>query len=226
MSHVPQRKTIRVPSLIQDVRPRNSVDRAIPAISSPPPNLADSPSANRMPGAPPAETVGPAKSSPQATDKLLVALRKIEQAITGLERQQTTQFAELSQSSIELGVLIATHLVGAAIEIDSDVLISRLQSLIPQIDASTSISIRLNPTDAKHVRQHLEQTESPIPPRLIPDSTLSRGNCLVETEDQDYLYEWRRHLSAIADELLKTFHQSSHEPGSETTNSAGPSTDP
>ena len=226
-----QRHSIHFQSTLHSVTGRDRSTSSAPthpstkAVSSHAANAMAQPPASPEMSLTPAPTQADSHPKTQATQhtgpssKIVGLLRKIDSSIESLRQESATQLAETSHSAVELATLIAHQLVGAAIEADSGPIISRLQSLIPQIDASRSITIRLNPADVQAIEQHkLELSPTQQAPIVAADPSINRGNCLVETETGNLLYEWKRHLTAINEELLQTIHQSKHESTSENPN--------
>lgn len=118
----------------------------------------------------------------------------------------TGQLAALQQtladSVIELAIEIARSATGTAIRIDADLISPAVhEALATIIDEQAKPVVRLNPYDASLLSEQLAPLLAARGAHLVPDASVSRGGCLVDTPrthvDASMQTRWRRALAAL-----------------------------
>jgi flagellar biosynthesis/type III secretory pathway protein FliH len=79
--------------------------------------------------------------------------------------------------------------------------------MLAQLEKDAPVTIRMNPADIELLESRLDG--SPLlpdrdDPRVVPDRTLARGECRVESGDTILLSDVTRELQEIRDDLLRS----------------------
>ncbi|MCA9049087.1 MAG: hypothetical protein KDA89_10195 [Planctomycetaceae bacterium] len=130
-------------------------------------------------------------------------LNNIGVAVEELQQQHRDSLTELQQAAVELAVVAASWIVGAAIDADIFAVDDLVAQMVAQLHREQPIRIFLNPDDAI-LLEHLRGS-SDVPQfaaaeiEFVPEPELSRGICRAEssrttlvTDMDDRLAEIRR----------------------------------
>jgi flagellar assembly protein FliH len=116
------------------------------------------------------------------------------------------RFAELesggAEQVLQLALAIARQVVRRDVEVDEAAVLPALREAVSAvIDQQTHPRVHLNPQDLEHLRADIEADGLFKGCRLIPDPSIRRGGCRVETahSDVDATLEsrWQRVLAAV-----------------------------
>ncbi|MEQ9408618.1 MAG: FliH/SctL family protein [Fuerstiella sp.] len=139
----------------------------------------------------------------QQLEFLRQLLNEVGVAIEELQQQHRNTLTEMQQTTVELAVIAASWIVGAAIDADMFAVDDLVASMIQQLHKAESIRVYLNPDDA-NLLEHLRHSSDAISfaradVEFIPDAQLSRGIVRAEsprsalvTNMDDRLAEIRR----------------------------------
>lgn len=131
-----------------------------------------------------------------------------EIALQGVQliESMTRQLADLQQSMADavgaLAVEIARSATGAAVRLDIDMISPAVhEALAAIIDEHARPTVRLNPYDASLFSEHLAPTLSARNAHLVPDTSVGRGGCRIDTPkasvDATLKTRWQRALAAL-----------------------------
>jgi flagellar assembly protein FliH len=116
------------------------------------------------------------------------------------------RFAELesdgAEQVLQLALAIARQVVRREVEVDASTVMPALREAVASvIDQQTHPRVHLNPADLEHLRVDLEADGLLKGCRFVPDASVQRGGCRVETahSDVDATIEsrWQRVLAAV-----------------------------
>jgi flagellar assembly protein FliH len=116
------------------------------------------------------------------------------------------RFAELesdgAEQVLQLALAIARQVVRREVEVDASTVMPALREAVASvIDQQTHPRVHLNPADLDHLRIDLEADGLLKGCRFVPDASVQRGGCRVETahSDVDATIEsrWQRVLAAV-----------------------------
>lgn len=134
-------------------------------------------------------------------------LGKLQSAASELIKDQSERLQQWQRAAIELAMTIATRLLHERVVSGDFPMEAKVRDMIQQLEDEAPVAIRLNPADLQLLEARLGD-EPLLPgrddPRLIPDSTLARGDCRVEGKDAMLLSDVGRELQEIRDELLRS----------------------
>lgn len=112
---------------------------------------------------------------------------------------------------LDLAVRLAQRIVGAAAEINEEIILQAVHDCLGYVEDKTKVIIRVNPDDLEAVRRHrndwLESLESIDHLLIESEPSVTKGGCIVETPigDVDAQIEERleRVRSALIEDLRK-----------------------
>ncbi|AEC19327.1 flagellar assembly protein H [Pusillimonas sp. T7-7] len=116
-----------------------------------------------------------------------------------------TMEAEMGQALIALAIRIAEQVLRSTLDSHPEKIQDLVHDIL-QIEAGKDamLKLRVNPADAELVRQCLDGDPGARHWRLVTDSTISRGGCMVETAlgniDATLQTRWQRVVSALGHE--------------------------
>ncbi|MDR1949646.1 MAG: flagellar assembly protein FliH [Spirochaetaceae bacterium] len=115
--------------------------------------------------------------------------RLIERTQTVLERAQDKRgeiLAETEQQIVDLVLLITRKVVKAISESQRDVVISNIIQALRKVKSRGDIFIRVNLVDVKlsteHIKNFIQLAEGKQNIRIVEDSTVDPGGCVIETD--------------------------------------------
>jgi flagellar assembly protein FliH len=128
--------------------------------------------------------------------------QRADALIAALTDQLATLQQSVAESVIELAVEIARSATGAAIRIDADLVSPAVQEALAAIvDEHARPTVRVNPYDASLMSEHLAPMLASRGAHLVPDPTISRGGCRVDTTrasvDASVQTRWQYALAAL-----------------------------
>jgi Flagellar assembly protein FliH len=109
----------------------------------------------------------------------------IASALRALSAAQTEQRAESERAGLQVGLRIAAHIVGRALELRPDDIVHVVSPLLARVRRASSIQLRMHPDDAAVVDRALpaltdaQAIDARI--EIIADPTLQRGDCVLES---------------------------------------------
>jgi flagellar biosynthesis/type III secretory pathway protein FliH len=135
-------------------------------------------------------------------------LGKVQAAATELRKDQTERLREWQRAAVELAMTIATRLLHEKVNSGDFPMDTKVRDMVARLEEDAPVAIRLNPMDVELLESCLNG-EPLLPgrdeqPRLVPDSSLGRGDCRVEGKEAMLLSDIRRELEEIRDELLRS----------------------
>jgi hypothetical protein len=170
---------------------------------------------------PPEEQAGPAEpTSPvdfwqtDVGQELAVDRGLIESVLAGLTRgverlrtEQAQRLEQVQRVAIELAMTIATRLLHRSVTDGEFPVEAKVRDMVAKLEGDAPVSVRLNPADLELLEARLggePLLAGATDPRLIPDSTLARGDCQVDGKEGMLFSNVERELQQIRDDLLRS----------------------
>jgi flagellar biosynthesis/type III secretory pathway protein FliH len=125
----------------------------------------------------------PAAENPEVAAKR--SLERVEMALQVL-RAQGERLAEQARSdALELAFLVARRILEHEISVDPGALLALIRTAIAKAGEANKVELHLNPKDLELVHAAREDDPAALSfahVSLVADSSLGRGDCLVQTE--------------------------------------------
>lgn len=139
-----------------------------------------------------------------ALDHVLAELR---QAVRMLHTRLDQLLPEIQHVAIELAQAIASKLVLNSLMADQFPIENLVREVIERLHTKDPLVVRLHPADLAVWQQHGDQELLPsceAELQIIPDASLSRGDCRATVGEITVVYDLRRQIEDIRRELLST----------------------
>lgn len=159
---------------------------------------------------PPAATTAAAQHDVQQLQveraALIQATEQLRQATKELQRQTEGLLHEFQQASVELAHAIASKLVFDDVEQDRFPIANLVHEVISRLNAKSETVVRMNPADLALLRElpTIGDSEDEQTVRFVADSNLRRGDCRAKSGEITVIYELRRQIDEIRQQLLST----------------------
>jgi flagellar assembly protein FliH len=141
-----------------------------------------------------------------AQDQLKTTLPAMREAAEALAREKDRWLAEWETVAVRLSVAIAEKILRRRLETDAEVSAGLLKSTLELAAGVRKLSLRLHPDDATFLGEHVDELVCSIAScgeaSVIPDSSVSRGGCLIETQHAVIDARLETQLERIVSELL------------------------
>lgn len=109
----------------------------------------------------------------------------IEQVIAELRQQYTKEVRKFRDSVVNVAVMTAEHIIGAAVSQENDIVINQIKKSILELDEDRVFNIILNPKDLDSYKQAKGDLHSEFPNLhdsvFTTDSKIAPGGCKLET---------------------------------------------
>ena len=147
----------------------------------------------------------------QQRQELEKAVEALQQAIAGFADVREKFRRDFEVSAVKLVYEIATKVIHKELATSPDIILYQIQETLKNVADDAEIRIRCHPADHDFLTQETEfvtwlQNTYPAC-RVVPDETVGRGGCIVETAGEVHdatiesqLAEIRKHLSAKVEE--------------------------
>jgi flagellar biosynthesis/type III secretory pathway protein FliH len=140
-------------------------------------------------------------------DRIATVLNNLNSAIAELRKDQSERLLQWQRAAVELAMTIATRLLHEKVVSGDFPMEAKVRDMLQQLEDEAPVAVRLNPEDLKLLESRLGN-EPLLPgqdnPRLVPDTTLARGECRLEGKETMLLSDVGRELAEIRDELLRS----------------------
>ena len=145
--------------------------------------------------------------------RLAESAKRLETVIKGLSELKMRLYREAEEEILRLAIEIAKKIVHKELSIDSNAVLGTIRKAMEFLNGRTSIRILLNPADMDKVEEALPQIKAEKKLdgiELVPDPTVGRGGCILETGFGNINATIEDQLAAIADELLDELSRNDH----------------
>ena len=140
-------------------------------------------------------------------ERIEKTLNLMQAGLAELRESQTARLRDWQRAAVELAATMAARLLHERVATGEFPIEARVGDMLAQLDKDAPVTIRLHPTDIALLESRLG--DAPLFPdradaRIIPDASLARGECRVESGDALLLSDVTRELQEIRDELLRS----------------------
>ena len=146
----------------------------------------------------------------------------VHEAVTDLETRRKQNLTELQEVAVELAMLAATKVVGAAIDRDAFGVDQLVADVLGQVASTGPIKVGLHPVDLKLLKAKRAEGVLETPGGVIEffeDPALKRGCCRAVSGSRAVVADWRTHLADIRAGLHEELeHAQTERRGPETAN--------
>ncbi len=108
--------------------------------------------------------------------------------VQALEKKYDAALETVSRQALDLSIAMAEQIVRRSIELDSDALLTALETVIYRTKRGTRFTVLVNPADAEFLRSQPEELERLNIVGIEVDQRIERGGCLVEVDGQEFDY--------------------------------------
>uniref|UniRef100_UPI0033425516 flagellar assembly protein FliH n=1 Tax=Castellaniella defragrans TaxID=75697 RepID=UPI0033425516 len=128
--------------------------------------------------------------------------RRLQALADACEQSLNTLEAEVGQSLIALAVRIAEQVLRRSLQDHPNQVLDLVDEVLQTRPApEATVQLRLHPEDLDLLRESIEQDAGSLRPHLIAAAHISRGGCILETDqgtiDATLETRWRRVIGAL-----------------------------
>lgn len=134
--------------------------------------------------------------------RLNTALAVMQVAADKLHAQRDHWLNQSQQEAVRLGVAIAERLLRRTLEIQPEAILDLIRSALDWSIGTNPLRVRLHPADAELIASAAQLCDANREIEFLPDDSLTRGDCLVETPNGQTDARLHVILQRISDELL------------------------
>lgn len=135
----------------------------------------------------------------------------LEQILRELTNPLATLDEELVQSTADLALLLARHIVRRELQLAPDEVIGVVRETLKQLPiAHRRATVHLHPEDVVLVRDALEVKQEPALWEFEADPLMTRGGCVVDTESSRIDASVEARLTALAATMFGGDRESDH----------------
>jgi flagellar assembly protein FliH len=138
----------------------------------------------------------------RAGEKAVAEMRaRLGESLARVHGFESTLRREAESSLVRLALEIASRVVRERVQEDDPVAARALGAVLEEAPGREPMAVRLHPDDLESVRSERPELGGPGALRLVPDSTLERGGCLLELESGEVDGRVESQLAAMAERL-------------------------
>lgn len=147
-------------------------------------------------------TEQPQRQELHTDSRLNSAVVALRIAADKLHAQRDHWLDQSQQEAVRLGVAIAERLLRRTLEVRPEAILDLIRSALDWSVGATPLRVRLHPADAELATSAVSLCDANREIEFLPDDSLVRGDCLVETPNGQTDARLHVILQRIADELL------------------------
>jgi flagellar assembly protein FliH len=140
-------------------------------------------------------------------DQLETTLPAMISAADALAQERYRWLAEWESSAVELSVAIAEKIVGRQLELHPEIAKDMLREALELAAGSPTVKLRMHPHDTQMLGSHADEVvkamASCAEASIVPDETMTRGGCVVETQHGTVDARIESQLQRLTEELLQ-----------------------
>jgi flagellar assembly protein FliH len=116
------------------------------------------------------------------TKRAEAMLRRLAETIEELADVRRSMVRQTERQMVQLALAIARRIVRREVALDSELTVAMARVALERLGDSTSVTIRLNPDDYEVTAGRREAMLPGSHVSVVPDSAVSRGGCLVQSD--------------------------------------------
>ncbi len=119
--------------------------------------------------------------------------------MTKLELERQQQMQTLASEAVNLALVVAEKLVHCHIEVDQQVLVRNLETVLYKLEAGMGCTIQVHPEDAEYL-EHLPELKERFKINVVKaDRRIERGGCQVEADGHEWDATLRTQIETLGD---------------------------
>jgi flagellar assembly protein FliH len=122
-----------------------------------------------------------------AEQKMETIMKSHAEAILEIGRMKSSLYAQVEKEVVKLAIEVAKKIIHREIQVDPDIIQTLIRVTLANVAAKNPVTIRVNPVDFNYISERqaaLSQSEAKNI-SIVPDKSIERGGCLVETDCGD-----------------------------------------
>lgn len=139
---------------------------------------------------------------PSTDARLDSALAALQHTADQLHAERDRWLEQSQREAVRLGVAIAERLLRRTLDVQPEAVLDLIRSALDWSIGADHLRVRLHPADAELVESAGRQFDAHRTIEILPDNSLTRGDCVVETPNGQTDARLDVVLQRIADELL------------------------
>jgi flagellar assembly protein FliH len=108
--------------------------------------------------------------------------KKISQAIASFDSEQRDYFARVEAEVVQLALAIAGKILHREAQVDPMLVAAIVHLALGQLKEGSAATIRVLPEDVNRWREHFATEAINLSVKVVEDTDLERGDCILETE--------------------------------------------
>lgn len=107
---------------------------------------------------------------------------KVCEAIANFDIEQKNYFARVEAEVVQLALAIAGKILHREAQVDPMLVAAIVHLALGQLKEGSAAAVRVRPEDANRWREHFASQAANISVKVVEDTELERGDCVLETE--------------------------------------------
>lgn len=132
----------------------------------------------------------------------------IRELAAAVRTQVADEMHDVARNAVELSIAMAEQILRRAVELDRDVLLKAVETIIFRAERGTSFSLIANPADVAALQDHAEALRELNIVSVNPDRRIERGGCVINAGGR----EWDYTLGGRFERLAEVVRESMLEP--------------
>jgi hypothetical protein len=116
-----------------------------------------------------------------------------------LEKESQQRWQRLARETVDLSVAIAEKIVRQAVQVDRELIVRALETMLYKLDAGVAMTVIAHPEEAAYLQGQEDLLARLNVEAVKPDRRIERGGCRVTAGEQ----EWDATLAAQLEALLE-----------------------
>jgi len=143
-------------------------------------------------------------------ERVELAIDTLKSIIRDAEDKRKNIINSAEKDVLEIASYLAEKVILRKIEIEENIVLDVVKEALDHVSGETKVILKLNPDDVKMVESVkediLSQFEMLDKMDLIPDKSVTKGGCIIETESGIIDSDIKSRFEAVRKELLKDFN--------------------
>jgi flagellar assembly protein FliH len=122
-----------------------------------------------------------------AEQKIETIVKRHAEAILEIGRMKSSLYAQVEKEVVKLAIEVAKKIIHREIQVDPDIIQTLIRVTLANVAVKNPVTIHVNPVDFNYISERqaeLSQSEARNI-SIVPDKSIARGGCLVETDCGD-----------------------------------------
>ena len=112
----------------------------------------------------------------------------IRELAAAARTQVADELHDVARNAVELSIAMAEQILRRAVELDRDVLLKAVETIIFRAERGTSFTLIANPADVAALQDHAEALRELNIISVNPDRRIERGGCVINAGGREWDY--------------------------------------